>query len=92
MKKELLIKDTNRSLYEIANASSFDLLVSNVIKMMKVGMSVQQDDFDSIDINKVKQGNYITGYKYHVGLYDELISIYENITQSMGKKETLNKW
>jgi hypothetical protein len=91
MRYSFIIKDTEEYTYEIV-PSGYDLLVENVNKMMKAGMSIQESAFDPIDEAKVKKGGYIKGYQYKVGLYDELINIYERKTQKDGKTERLKKW
>ncbi len=91
MREKFFIRNFENFTYEIV-PSEYNLLVDNVIKMMRVGMKVQQNGFNSIDEEKVKKGNYIPGYQYKKGLYDELINNYEEITKANGKQETLKKW
>ena len=88
---KFIIRDTENFLYEIA-PGGYELIVENVNKMMKVGIKVQENSFDSSEEDNVKKGNYFSGYNYKVGLYDELIKKYEEITSKRGKRESLNKW
>lgn len=91
MKYRFLIKEDNKRTLEIV-PSSYDLIVNNVMKMMKVGLNVQQLSFTDIDELNIKNNNYLTGYTYEIGLYDKLITEYEEITANLGKREMLKKW
>lgn len=59
---------------------------------MKVGLQVQQLSYTDIDEINIKNNNYLTGYKYEIGLYDKLIFEYEEIMAKLGNREILKKW